>query len=278
MTSDCCAVCPSALESEASCVVVDLAMSSSRVPPPFLPLLLLVLLPSLLVPVCLAAEQDLQRHGCFAWYSEQVNVSFDSYKRDESKRTIPATPDESLSMTTTVKLTDSDCKGDVKRLEVTLTNGEKHAEVILDLRVMLLPNRHWHLDENGTEVTVTIGEKKARLSLRNTHVTAGSRFSFSCSRLLLKSPRASFDTPWSLEMKIHRFQLQPFKTDDTEKGVFADSFDCSTWFTIPVWTGFLILLFFTAILAFGIFALLEIKTPDRFENPKGKTITVSATD
>lgn len=42
--------------------------------------------------------------------------------------------------------------------------------------------------------------------------------------------------------------------------------------------GFLVVLLYLFILAVGIFFLYDIRTNDRFDDPKGKTITVSATD
>lgn len=59
---------------------------------------------------------------------------------------------------------------------------------------------------------------------------------------------------------------------------FSESYDCASFFTTVVWMGFLVVLLYLFILAVGIFFLYDIRTNDRFDDPKEKTITVSATD
>lgn len=121
------------------------------------------------------------------------------------------------------------------------------------------------------------GIGKQPLDLKDSIMTASSGFSFSCSKLKLYSPLPSNTTLITVQLQIERFQIQPFFTENPRK-IFADSFDCATWFTIPLWVGVFFLILFSAILALGIMMLFSIKTMDRFENPKGKTITVSAAE
>lgn len=252
-------------------------MKSLSVPPLFF---------AVLVTVAAAASAggyppSLVQHDCFKWYSENITGTVRVYKPNDKKE-IPSTPDEMIRFASVpIPLsTDSDCKGKAsKSLRLTF-GGADNTKIEVNLVVRVRGGRSWHLVENETEVVVTVKNERheflANSSRATTDVTAGHSFSFSCSRLRLNSGRATLDRPWNVDLQIHRFQLQPF--NGTGRRVFEDSFDCATWFTIPLWTGFLVTLLFTAILSFGVFALLEIKTPDRFENPKGKTITVTATD
>jgi len=137
-------------------------------------------------------------------------------------------------------------------------------------RWALSPASSVHLDGNGDHF-------KKNLKLKESGVTASTGFSFSCLNLELQSPDPNNETLASISLSVKRFQFQPFTTNNTNR-IFADSFDCSTWFTISLWVGLFTLLLFTAIVASGIYMLFEIKTMDRFENPKGKTITVSAAE
>lgn len=71
-------------------------------------------------------------------------------------------------------------------------------------------------------------------------------------------------------------QIQPHKKGDVNE-VFDDSFDCVTFFTIPIWMGIVVSLLFIVITNIGVYALFSVRTMDRFDDPKGKTITVAAT-
>jgi hypothetical protein len=107
-------------------------------------------------------------------------------------------------------------------------------------------------------------------------MTASTGFSFSCNSLSVRSLKPTVNVTHQMTLRYHRFQTQPF--NNTRNPIFADSFDCSTWFTLPLWMGLFVMILFTAIMALGIYLLFEIKTMDRFENPKGKTITVPLGD
>jgi hypothetical protein len=236
-----------------------------------------------LVLVCLfvaaasAYPETLVQNDCFVWYCENITATVRVYKPD-AKKEIPATPSETIHVLPKVKPSDvrTQCT-DPKSKSLSLTfSSPSNQRIVLKLVVRVRSRHHWQLDESSSRVQVEDGGKTFDFNVTRSEVSAGDTFSFSCSRLRLKSGRATLKYPQRLDLVISRFQLQPFK--GSEKRVFADSFDCATWFTIPLWTGFLVTLLFTAILSFGVYALLGIKTPDRFENPKGKTITVTATD
>jgi len=50
--------------------------------------------------------------------------------------------------------------------------------------------------------------------------------------------------------------------------------DCSGWYTGPIWSGLITTFLLLGILAYGISMLSKIDTMDRFDDPKGKTISV----
>lgn len=76
-------------------------------------------------------------------------------------------------------------------------------------------------------------------------------------------------------MKINLFQLQGFSIG---RNRFGRASDCIGFFTIPIWMGIISMLVLVAILAFGVAMLSSINTMDRFDDPKGKTITVNTSD
>ena len=62
------------------------------------------------------------------------------------------------------------------------------------------------------------------------------------------------------------------------KNKFGYYNDCVGFFTVPIWMGVITMMVMLAIVLFGIAMLLSINTMDRYDDPKGKTITVTAAD
>lgn len=124
-----------------------------------------------------------------------------------------------------------------------------------------------------TEGTVSMTGDKAltgELNLDSKLVGAPLGFSYSCGTLVLDVKNEN----GTVEAKIvmESFQVQPY---DVGKA-FNDSFDCTPYFTIPIWMGVFISILFIVILNIGIYALFSVHTMDRFDDPKGKTISVGA--
>lgn len=115
------------------------------------------------------------------------------------------------------------------------------------------------------------------ISLHSKSITASAGFSFSCSSLKLegreKTEKGKVNKLYIFS--LYRMQLQPFYSNAT---VFVDSFDCSTWMTIPTFMGLMAMLLFTMIVATGVTFLASIKTPDRFESAKSKPLTIATSD
>ncbi|BES96215.1 vacuolar ATP synthase subunit S1 [Nesidiocoris tenuis] len=73
------------------------------------------------------------------------------------------------------------------------------------------------------------------------------------------------------------FQAEKFSRAN-QKAFSASASSNTVFFTGPIWMGLLVSWTLLFILAIGITMLMDIKTMDRFDDPKGKSITVSATD
>jgi V-type H+-transporting ATPase S1 subunit len=76
-------------------------------------------------------------------------------------------------------------------------------------------------------------------------------------------------------LTLRSYQIQAFSV----KGVqFSHYNDCVGFFSGPIWMAIISCIVMVAILLFGVIMLLDINTMDRFDDPKGKTITITATD
>ncbi|KAG7168928.1 V-type proton ATPase subunit S1-like 2 [Homarus americanus] len=69
-------------------------------------------------------------------------------------------------------------------------------------------------------------------------------------------------------------QMHPF----TVKGKFGGAWDCVGFFTVSIWISLLATLLMVTILSVGMYMLSDIKTMDRFDDPKGQPIMVPNTD
>jgi len=59
---------------------------------------------------------------------------------------------------------------------------------------------------------------------------------------------------------------------------FSDGWDCVVFFTEGIWMAIITVLLMTIIILFGLNMIASLKTMDRFDDPKGKTITVNVNE
>lgn len=67
-------------------------------------------------------------------------------------------------------------------------------------------------------------------------------------------------------------QVQPF---NIQKNRFFDAQDCVPYFTTAIWMFLFSALFLISILIFGVLMVLSLSTMDKYDDPKGKTISVA---
>ncbi|XP_073816797.1 vhaAC45-related protein [Musca autumnalis] len=94
--------------------------------------------------------------------------------------------------------------------------------------------------------------------------SAPLKFSYRCSARHLQFTNGN-DT-----LVLKDYQVQPW-LDGAER--FGDVYDCIGFTTAPIWAGVLVSLFLVGILSIGILALMDIKTPNRFESSRSKQLT-----
>ncbi|XP_011699483.1 PREDICTED: uncharacterized protein LOC105456847 [Wasmannia auropunctata] len=94
-----------------------------------------------------------------------------------------------------------------------------------------------------------------------------TRFSYHCS------PKTVFAGN-STDLSITEMQLQV----DHKNATFGDAYDCVGFTSIPIWTGIFVTLILGLIMIWALTMILDIRTMDRFDDPKGKTITISSAE
>ncbi|XP_067684573.1 V-type proton ATPase subunit S1-like [Haliotis asinina] len=112
------------------------------------------------------------------------------------------------------------------------------------------------------------------MSLKDTEMAMPPIFSYHCSDLTL-SPLNMTKGKEYAPLKFDGLQFQPF---GVRNGQFSDAWDCVGFFTTPIFMGLVPVLIFTIILFMGMYMISQLSTMDRFDDPKGKTITVNVNE
>ncbi|XP_064488106.1 V-type proton ATPase subunit S1-like [Ornithodoros turicata] len=202
------------------------------------------------------------RSECLILYCEAITVSFASHENRTSKAsytyndTLPAQPVPECSSkgaNLTIHFPD---EGGITGFSILLTIAKSGAD--------------GYMIEN---ITADMGTYKD-LAMRMGDTWWPANFSYSCGDSSFRQRNVTKEPHLQLTFTKLQVELFPNSTD----APFSESYDCSGFFTMPVWMGLLVILLYLVILGVGIFFLHDIRTNDRFDDPKGKTITVTATD
>ncbi|KAH8292595.1 hypothetical protein KR018_010171 [Drosophila ironensis] len=105
-------------------------------------------------------------------------------------------------------------------------------------------------------------------------VNAPTTFSYACGNLVLESD-AKENRYNSLTFKSLQLQA-PFDASYKENFAFGDSWDCVGFVTPGILMGLLVVALLLVIMFIGVCWMMDINTMDRFDDPKGKTITINA--
>lgn len=109
-------------------------------------------------------------------------------------------------------------------------------------------------------------------------ISALDDFSWHCSPSLLFQLKTGKLAP----LHLSGLQLEPIfgKLEDNEprKKAFSDSWDCVGFTSGGIWGGLFVTLLMLVILSIGMSWIMDIRTMDRFDDPKGKTIIVGTAE
>lgn len=106
-------------------------------------------------------------------------------------------------------------------------------------------------------------------------ICAPTWLSWSCSSQILSPLTFTELAPsgYSARLVLSGLQLQPGEGDS-----FAINWDCDPLIPISLWVSLLISLMLISILTYGIAMISSIHTPDKYDDPKGPTISVGQTE
>lgn len=227
----------------------------------------------------LVEAKDSKTQGpCVLWYAERIEGEVRIIEPDQKDREIKfnieakAPAKEKVSCTTY-----KGPMGNTNATNVSIAYGNDQATVTFDLTFITYSGGYWELEDSASKITVQAGSTY-EFNLTDNDFYANHEFSYSCNEFMVNTRDVKVDkSTRKLSLTVHRLQVQPYPRK-TPRIVFHDSFDCSTWFTIPLWSGLAVSTLLTSILAMGVYALLMIKTPDRFESVKSKPLLIATSD
>jgi hypothetical protein len=155
------------------------------------------------------------------------------------------------------------------QVEFSFATGLTYSKLVLSLSLSApeVQSGYWAVVKSSAELTSAKGVET--MELKSEQITSLDHFSFSCN----DQQFVGKTTDDVIVISLRRFQLQPF-----EGNVFAESFDCSPWFTLGMWMSLAFLFMFVSIITLGICFIVNVQTNDRFEDPRGKPLYIPNTD
>nr|XP_023017204.1 V-type proton ATPase subunit S1 [Leptinotarsa decemlineata] len=129
---------------------------------------------------------------------------------------------------------------------------------------------YWQLEEPVSATFINATKKEVANLTSGASLYAVRTFSYHCGDQIFSNVNYS--------VIFRDFQIQVFfdKLADNATTKFGDAYDCVGFTSIPIWTGLFVTTILLMIMTLGITMMLDIRTMDRFDDPKGKTITINA--
>ncbi|KAK6633115.1 hypothetical protein RUM43_012859 [Polyplax serrata] len=125
-----------------------------------------------------------------------------------------------------------------------------------------IENEWWTMD------SAEILDFKLKNLIPSVPVGGPSEYSFFCN------PTVVFGKS-TASLTFENLQVQP----RVGKGnPFGPVMHCIPYFSIAIWSGLIVVVILSVVLGWGIVMIMDINTNDRFDDPKGKTITITAAD
>ncbi|CAK9807769.1 V-type proton ATPase subunit S1 [Anthophora quadrimaculata] len=125
-------------------------------------------------------------------------------------------------------------------------------------------------------LSLKMGEKEIQLPLKPTvndePVKTAGYYTLKTANYSYYTSKNTSDNEQSLTTNVQLDAKQIVNNTKT----FNDAYDCVGFTTIPIWTGIFVTAILALIMIWGLAMIIDIRTMDRFDDPKGKTITISA--
>lgn len=171
-----------------------------------------------------------------------------------------------------------DCPDNGTVCLVTLhSNGDNDINAVFKLNMTKMGSSYWSVGNFMVSYKNGSTGETVEVLLDPTFVAdTPINFSFHCSDPAPIQPLNKTSSGVAgVSVKFIELQIQAFGISNNQFGYYND---CTGFFTIPIWMGVITMLSMLAIVLLGIAMLLSINTMDRYDDPKGKTITVNVTD
>ncbi|KAF1391063.1 hypothetical protein PFLUV_G00064700 [Perca fluviatilis] len=213
---------------------------------------------------------------CVLLWARSLSVSILRSGRWEEHDLTPSTFGEGISP----KLHGSSCDKTRARLVLNYENvlGHRSFKLIFAMsqRLYKVSARRWftldavELEYDGTKATFN--------GSRN--VYAPAEYSYRCEsvtsfRWPLLVPRSSKDPANQWRVSFKDFQIQGFNVSGSE---FSYASDCAGFFSPGIWMGLMTSLLMVLVLTYGLHMIMQLRTMDRFDDPKGPAISVPQTE
>ncbi|XP_016107042.1 V-type proton ATPase subunit S1-like [Sinocyclocheilus grahami] len=147
---------------------------------------------------------------------------------------------------------------------------------VMNRRHYKVSARHWftmdlvHLEYDGKTATFN-GSR---------YIYAPAEYSYRCesvssSRYPQLSPHSDKDNANDWQISFDDFQIQGFNVGGKD---FSYASDCASFFTPGIWMGLVTSLLMVLALTYGLHMIMQLRTMDRFDDPKGPAISVPQTE
>uniref|UniRef100_A0A3Q0SJ14 ATPase H+ transporting accessory protein 1b n=1 Tax=Amphilophus citrinellus TaxID=61819 RepID=A0A3Q0SJ14_AMPCI len=176
----------------------------------------------------------------------------------------------------TPTLPGSFCDGSTSRLALTYSSGFS-LSFVLRQRFYSVSARNW-----STLDTVELKYRNLSASyIANRGIYTPAEYSFHCQSVTnfgdaLLFPNITDQNSSEWRLNFIDFQIQGFGLSNSTDFSYAS--DCASFFTPAIWMGLLTVLLMLLILVYGLHMIMQVNTMDRFDDPKGPTISVPQTE
>ncbi|XP_062396898.1 V-type proton ATPase subunit S1b [Sardina pilchardus] len=146
---------------------------------------------------------------------------------------------------------------------------------VLTKRLFPVSARNWTIVE---QVRLSYDGGQTAIFNSSRGIYSPAEYSFHCQTVssntthdpLLVPFNVTVSDMWSMEFTD--FQIQGFNV--TATGDFSYASDCAGFFTPGIWMGLLTTLLMVYILTYGLHMIMQLRTMDRFQDPKGPSLSV----
>ncbi|CAL8137310.1 unnamed protein product [Orchesella dallaii] len=112
-------------------------------------------------------------------------------------------------------------------------------------------------------------------------ITIPTHKSFHCSRFGSLRPIDKLEDlkgNFTFAIDFIGFQIQAFQPVSTQNIFVPETYECVGFFTPGIWSGIFVTIILLWVLTWGLKMIMDVKTMDRFDDPKGKPISFGGND